>query len=591
MAFIVSARKYRPQRFIDVVGQKSVSTTLKNAIKNNKLAQSFLFCGPRGVGKTTCARILAKAINCENLTETIEPCGTCNSCTSFNQSASFNIFELDAASNNSVEDIRNLIEQVRFAPQAGQYKVYIIDEVHMLSQAAFNAFLKTLEEPPSYAIFILATTEKHKIIPTILSRCQIFDFSRITVQDMSEHLARIADDQNVAVEDDALHIIAQKADGGLRDALSIFDRIASFAEGKIVYQNVIDALNILDYDYFFKATDALLAQDTSESLLLFDKVLQKGFEGDNFVNGLCAHFRNLLVCKHPETLTLLDVTKGLKERYQTQASLSPSSFLLSALNVANQCEINYKTSKNKRLQVELALLKMCFINQAIEMAKMPVAAAPAKAVQNNVTSNQVKAYKTNEPKLIKVNDSNRKRTTRIDKAKWLEIKAKKKKKKQIPSSLTALQAFKKAQEAFAKEKKEKEQTKLGNKTNEQAAFLKITDEQLQAHWQAFTNDVKENVARTIMESILPTLTPKTIQVAVTSNIHKTVIRPHLRNFLDYLRQQEGTFANTLELVKNQTAKTQKANTPKVFLPSDTLKQMIAKNPKLAELTETLGLKM
>ena len=445
MAFIVSARKYRPQRFIDVVGQKSVSTTLKNAIKNNKLAQSFLFCGPRGVGKTTCARILAKAINCENLTETIEPCGTCNSCTSFNQSASFNIFELDAASNNSVEDIRNLIEQVRFAPQAGQYKVYIIDEVHMLSQAAFNAFLKTLEEPPSYAIFILATTEKHKIIPTILSRCQIFDFSRITVQDMSEHLARIADDQNVAVEDDALHIIAQKADGGLRDALSIFDRIASFAEGKIVYQNVIDALNILDYDYFFKATDALLAQDTSESLLLFDKVLQKGFEGDNFVNGLCSHFRNLLVCKHPETLTLLDVTKGLKERYQKQASLSPSSFLLSALNVANQCEINYKTSKNKRLQVELALLKMCFINQAIEMAKMPVAAAPAKAVQNNVTSNQVKAYKTNEPKLIKVNDSNRKRTTRIDKAKWLEIKAKKKKKKQIPSSLTALQAFKKAQ--------------------------------------------------------------------------------------------------------------------------------------------------
>ena len=589
MAFIVSARKYRPQRFIDVVGQKSVSTTLKNAIKNNKLAQSFLFCGPRGVGKTTCARILAKAINCENLSENVEPCGTCNSCTSFNQSASFNIFELDAASNNSVEDIRNLIEQVRFAPQAGKYKIYIIDEVHMLSQAAFNAFLKTLEEPPSYAIFILATTEKHKIIPTILSRCQIFDFSRITVQDMSEHLALIAKDQDVEVEDDALHIIAQKADGGLRDALSIFDRIASFAEGKIVYQNVIDALNILDYDYFFKATDALLAQDTSESLLLFDKVLQKGFEGDNFVNGLCSHFRNLLVCKHPETLTLLDVTQGLKERYQTQANLSPSSFLLSALNVANQCEINYKTSKNKRLQVELALLKMCFINQAIEMAKMP-AVAPAKAVQNNVTTNQVKPYQTNEPKLIKVQDSGRKKTTRIDKAKWLEIKSKKKN-TQVPSSLSALQAFKKAQEEFAKEKMAEEKAKLGLKANEQTAFLKITDEQLQKHWQTFTNDVKENVARTIMESILPTLTPKTIQITVTSNIHKTMIRPHLRNFLDYLRENEGVFANTLELIKNKSSKTQKNNTPKVFLPIDTLKQMITKNPKLAELTETLGLKM
>ncbi|MGB1207462.1 MAG: DNA polymerase III subunit gamma/tau, partial [Chitinophagales bacterium] len=583
MAFIVSARKYRPQRFVDVVGQKSVSTTLKNAIKNNKLAQSFLFCGPRGVGKTTCARILAKAINCENLSENVEPCGTCNSCTSFNQSASFNIFELDAASNNSVEDIRNLIEQVRFAPQAGKYKIYIIDEVHMLSQAAFNAFLKTLEEPPSYAIFILATTEKHKIIPTILSRCQIFDFSRITVQDMSEHLAVIAKDQNVAVEDDALHIIAQKADGGLRDALSIFDRIASFAEGKIVYQNVIDALNILDYDYFFKATDSLLAQDTSNSLLLFDKVLQKGFEGDNFVNGLCSHFRNLLVCKHPETLTLLDVTKGLKERYKTQAGLSPSSFLLSALNIANQCEINYKTSKNKRLQVELALLKMCFINQAIEMAKMPAAAAPAKAVQNNVTTNQVKAYKTNEPILI---DKSKKRKSKPDYKSNVENYISKKGIFKLPTSnLQGTLLFSKKE----REENAKKQKQLRKKADNQTTFLKITDEQLQKYWKKFIESLGEKgVAQNILIKIIPKAINNSIQLIVSSNFVKKQIDTSIRNFLDFLREKEGHHSFNIQWKIDKSAKTRKANTPKVFLPSDTLKQMMAKNPKLAELTETLG---
>lgn len=368
MSFVVSARKYRPQKFTDVVGQKSVTTTLKNAIKAGKLAHSFLFCGPRGVGKTTCARILAKLLNCQNPTSEAEPCGTCSSCVSFTQSASFNIFELDAASNNSVDDIRNLIEQVRFAPQSGKYKIYIIDEVHMLSSAAFNAFLKTLEEPPSYAIFILATTEKHKIIPTILSRCQIYDFNRISVQDIVEHLQDIAKDQNISADADALHIIAQKADGGLRDALSMFDRIASYSQGVIGYEQVLEALNVLDYDYFFKATDYLLIQDAASLLLLFDEILRKGFEGDNFINGLAAHFRNLLVCKDAATLSLLDVTEGLKERYQSQAQLAPMSLLLSALNLANECEIQYKTSKNKRLQVELTLLKMCYATNAIQLS-------------------------------------------------------------------------------------------------------------------------------------------------------------------------------------------------------------------------------
>lgn len=370
MSFIVSARKYRPTRFKDVVGQQTVTTTLKNALKNDKLAQSFLFCGPRGVGKTTCARILAKVINCQNLSEDYEPCGTCDSCSAFNQSASFNIFELDAASNNSVEDIRNLIEQVRFAPQAGKYKIYIIDEVHMLSQAAFNAFLKTLEEPPSYAIFILATTEKHKIIPTILSRCQIFDFTRIKVSDIVPHLQEICTDKGLTAEPAALHIIAQKADGGLRDALSIFDRIASFSDGTITYKKVIDSLNILDYDYFFQATDALLSQDHTGILLLFDNILQNGFEGDNFIEGLASHFRNLLVCKNPSTLALLDVTEDIQERYRNQATLAPVAYLLSALNITSQCSIDYKTSNSKRLLVELTLLKLAYLNQAIDPSQI-----------------------------------------------------------------------------------------------------------------------------------------------------------------------------------------------------------------------------
>ncbi|MBW4888791.1 DNA polymerase III subunit gamma/tau [Mucilaginibacter sp. HMF5004] len=370
--FIVSARKYRPVTFDTVVGQQHVTNTLKNAIKNNQLAQAFLFCGPRGVGKTTCARILAKTINCTNLQSNTEACGECDSCVSFQRGNSFNFHELDAASNNSVEDIRSLIEQVRIPPQAGKYKIYIIDEVHMLSQAAFNAFLKTLEEPPSYAIFILATTEKHKILPTILSRCQIFDFNRIRVEDMAGHLAAIAAKENVQYEDDGLHIIAQKADGGLRDALSMFDQIVNFSQGNVTYRSVIDNLNILDYDYYFNATQGLLEEDTAKTLLLFDEILSHGFDGSHFIGGLTEHFRNLLVGKDADTLKLLEVSEGIRRKYLEQSKAASVSFLLSAMNIANQCDLNYKLSKNQRLQVELALLKMCHISSALNLAVTPI---------------------------------------------------------------------------------------------------------------------------------------------------------------------------------------------------------------------------
>ncbi|WP_345101829.1 DNA polymerase III subunit gamma/tau [Mucilaginibacter panaciglaebae] len=369
--FIVSARKYRPVTFETVVGQQHITNTLKNAIKNNQLAQAFLFCGPRGVGKTTCARILAKTINCENLQPNGEACGTCPSCLSFQNGNSFNIHELDAASNNSVDDIRSLIEQVRIPPQGARYKVYIIDEVHMLSQAAFNAFLKTLEEPPHYAIFILATTEKHKILPTILSRCQIFDFNRIRVEDMANHLASIAKKEDIKYEDDGLHIIAQKADGGLRDALSMFDQIVSFSGADVTYRAAIDNLNILDYDYYFNITESLLTENTAKTLLYFDEILSKGFDGAHFISGLSEHFRNLLVTKDTATVKLLEVSEGIKAKYLQQSQAASVSFLISALNIANQCDLNYKLSKNQRLQVELALLKMCHLPSVFNLATAP----------------------------------------------------------------------------------------------------------------------------------------------------------------------------------------------------------------------------
>ncbi|GAB2472670.1 hypothetical protein GCM10011375_27460 [Hymenobacter qilianensis] len=367
--FVVSARKYRPATFRSVVGQQHVTTTLQNAIVSNHLAQAFLFCGPRGVGKTTCARILAKTINCQNLSPETEACDQCESCRSFNQNASFNVHELDAASNNSVEDIRSLVEQVRYAPQTGKYKIYIIDEVHMLSNAAFNAFLKTLEEPPSYAIFILATTERHKIIPTILSRCQIFDFNRIRVDDIVGHLGYIAKQEQITAEPDALHLVAQKADGALRDALSIFDQMVTFSGNSLRYQDVVQNLHILDYEYYFRLVDFLVSENLSGSLLLLEEIMQNGFDLHNFVVGAAEHLRGLLVCKDPVTVQLLEVSEGIRARYVQQAQAAPLPFLLSALNLVSQCDREFKQAKNQRLHVELMLMKLTYLNGAVQFAR------------------------------------------------------------------------------------------------------------------------------------------------------------------------------------------------------------------------------
>jgi len=379
--FIVSARKYRPQLFDTVVGQSHITTTLKNAIKHNQLAHAFLFCGPRGVGKTTCARILAKTINCENRTKEGEACNKCNSCISFNEGTSMNIHELDAASNNSVDDIRTLVDQVRFAPQAGRYKVYIIDEVHMLSSSAFNAFLKTLEEPPSYAIFILATTEKHKILPTILSRCQIFDFKRITVNDTVEHLQEICDKEEVKADKAALQVIAQKSEGCMRDALSIMDKIVSFTNGELNYQNTLEHLNILDADYYFKLMDCMLAQDLSGAMILYDDINRKGFEGDLVLNGFAEFMRNLLVCKDEKVAILLETVESFKEKYLTTAKKISPALLISALNIINEAEINYKAARNKKLHVELAIIKLCYLQQALELTAETNGASKKKVIE------------------------------------------------------------------------------------------------------------------------------------------------------------------------------------------------------------------
>lgn len=393
--YIVSARKYRPSTFRSVVGQKSLTTTLKNAIQSNKLAHAYLFCGPRGVGKTSCARIFAKTINCLNPTADGEACNACESCRAFNEQRSYNIHELDAASNNSVDDIRTLIDQVRIPPPIDKYKVFIIDEVHMLTTAAFNAFLKTLEEPPHHALFILATTEKHKVLPTILSRCQIYDFSRISIADMVEHLQYVSSQEGVTAEPEALNVIAQKADGGMRDALSIFDQVVSFTNGNITYQAVIDNLNVLDYEYYFRLTDAILSGNVRASLLILNEILGKGFDGQNIITGLAGHFRDLLVCRDESTLVLFEVGASIRERYKEMAKHCPDQLLFKAIELANTCDLNYRASRNKRLLLELTLIQLCQLTQVAADNKKKALIEPIAGT--NPASQAVNSGKPQQP--------------------------------------------------------------------------------------------------------------------------------------------------------------------------------------------------
>lgn len=602
--FIVSARKYRPATFQTVVGQQHITGTLKNAIKNNQLAQAFLFCGPRGVGKTTCARILAKTINCLNLTPEAEACGVCSSCISFQNGNSFNFHELDAASNNSVEDIRSLIEQVRIPPQAGKYKVYIIDEVHMLSQQAFNAFLKTLEEPPSYAIFILATTEKHKILPTILSRCQIFDFNRIRVEDMAKHLGEIADKEGINYDQDGLHMIAQKADGGLRDALSMFDQIVSFSNKNVNYKAVIDNLNILDYDYYFKLCNSLLAEDVASALLIFDEILGNGFDGNHFITGLATHFRNLLVSKDSSTLKLLEVSDGIRQKYHQQSQSAPLSFLVSALNISNQCDLNYKNSKNQRLQVELALIKLCHIPSVINLATKGIPSSEEEPVKKKLNS-QIKqsnstesVYATHEKEKIEVKQQLEEPSVLpVPDIKPIESSKEEAEKethtdKKIPISIPkpSLNTVNSAlipnlndlETSYTKKEEDRAEYLIGESKAE------FTSDNLLHNWNSYAANMKKagkiNLF-TIMTSYPPRLLNDfLIELDIENKLQEDLLNHEKIDILNFLRTELKNFS--IDLKTKQVEQTQKK---RLYTSSEKYQHMLEKNPNLDEFRKRFNL--
>ncbi|MBA2422399.1 MAG: DNA polymerase III subunit gamma/tau [Chitinophagales bacterium] len=576
--FIVSARKYRPSRFEDVVGQTQVTNTLKNALRTSQIAQSFLFCGPRGVGKTTCARILAKAVNCENIAVDFEPCNACASCEAFNKNASFNIHELDAASNNGVDDIRALIDQVRFAPQEGKKKIYIIDEVHMLSTPAFNAFLKTLEEPPPYAIFILATTEKHKIIPTILSRCQIFDFNRILTEDMIAHLIGIAEKEQINVEVEALHLIAQKADGALRDALSMFDRISIFSDGEIKYSDVVENLNILDYDYFFKLTDYFLSSDIPASLLLFNQVLQKGFDGENFISGLSDHFRSLLVAKDEDTHILMDFSENVRKRYVEQAAYTTAAFLISGLALLNDTDFQYKTSKNKRLSVELALLKLSHLQNAVDLSKelfLEVKKKPLLLNENPLLP--VPEVTMDFPQAAKgpvVTDQKKMFESRNVSGHSIR--------------LTSLDNLKK--ELLEKPK----DVEVPSVENEEITFEEIDRYAFQQIWKSYLLKIiseKKQVVFQILEAFPPEiLDDKTIMIRVGTKSYLNTLNSEREEMYYFLKKELDKKAIDL-IIKVDQQKSKAESMRKPYTPGEKFNYMVQKNPKLQELKDRLKLEL
>jgi DNA polymerase-3 subunit gamma/tau len=566
--FIVSARKYRPATFDTVVGQQSITSTLKNAIRNNQLAQAFLFCGPRGVGKTTCARILAKTINCMSPVNLIEACDHCESCLSFNSSASFNIHELDAASNNSVDDIRNLVDQVRIPPQVGKYKVYIIDEVHMLSASAFNAFLKTLEEPPAYAKFILATTEKHKIIPTILSRCQIFDFKRISVKDISDYLAFVAKNEGVVAEEEALHVIAQKADGAMRDALSFFDQLVSFSGHKLTYETVTEHLNILDHSYYFKILDQVLLQDTSGLLLTINEIINRGFDGQHFLIGLGEHLRNLLVCQDAGTVMLLEISANLQQKYIEQAVRCSPVFLLKALDIHNQFDQNYKTSNNKRLQIELALLQICTAS---------VAANPAGSEKKNSLIPPEGAKEGNAANSLPVSPTVEGKKPAVSAKPPVD---------RPPLSTSGTRTISIKPENHIPKAKQNEEE--GNKV-ENAEQHEFSQEKLEKVWIYYTESIAGQYPN--FYSILSTRKPLlrenfAIELRLDNRAQEITLKERRTDLLDFLRAELRN-----QKIQLETNLVETTGQSKPYTAEDKYRAMVEKNPELKLLRESLDLEL
>ncbi len=584
--YIVSARKYRPATFESVVGQSHITTTLKNAIKNNQLAQAFLFCGPRGVGKTTCARILAKTINCEHPTENMEACNTCESCTSFNDSASMNIFELDAASNNSVDDIRRLVEQVRIPPQSGHYKVYIIDEVHMLSSAAFNAFLKTLEEPPAYAKFILATTEKHKIIPTILSRCQIFDFKRIKTEDIVNHLIYVAKQEHVVFEQEALHVIAQKAEGGLRDALSMFDQLVNFTVGNLSYVNCIDNLNVLDYEYYFRLVDGFRQGDIASVLLLYQEIIDKGFDGQHFITGLTEHIRNVLVCLDPATQSLLEVSDAVRYRYSEQAVNCKLPLLLKYLEIASDFDYRYREANNKRLFIEVALTKLAsvILNKELVMegpAAQPSIERPAVSSRpntapggtNSMPVQPVVEQAAEQPKQMQPIPSKEQAALPSISQKPMsqEPQTPQTPVIKMPAKASTISISDTSPNMYMeKEKKNVE--------------IELTQELLEKWWNGFIETIRDKDdpqytnLRFVMENFTPKVRSNTLFVVELSNtVSETVLMQFRMEILVYMRTQTG-----IKVLNFVTSVITKESEQMLYIPSDKFDCMVKTNPALME---------
>lgn len=591
--YIVSARKYRPLRFDDVVGQDHVTKTLKNALGSEQVAHAFLFCGPRGVGKTTCARILAKAMNCENPSEDKEPCNTCGSCESFNDGASFNIIELDAASHNKVEQMRSLVEQVRFRPQQGHYKIFIIDEVHMLTTSAFNAFLKTLEEPPEYALFILATTEKHKILPTILSRCQIYDFKRIEVSDIVTHLEEICIKEGIEAEEDALHIIAEKADGALRDALSLFDRIVSFSGKKIGYKGVVENLNILDHEVFFDLVNAFLLQDVSKVLLIFNEVLQNGFEGSHFVNSLAQHLRNLLVSQSPKTVQLVQASEKVRNRLLQQAAQVNRSFLLTALDLCNQCDIGYQTAMNKALHIEMFLIKMVFSAQIVNVpfdqllsSEKKISISEEELIKGAISSKSTKKIGESSPKKDKQPDNSKTfskpestEESKVTEPEPPKVKIEKKKNGSTKkSSLTDLQSL--AAEVL-------EDEKLAEKEKKELSI-----ENIQEIWDGYAAEQQSISTKSILESVSIELEDKTVKIKTGSALQRETIQIETGLFSrlrDELMEPELVYKIVVDPEKEKEF--EKTIGQKHLSKKEIYEQMLKKNSSIKTLQQKLDLKL